>query len=143
VPLHFAENTAVLEGTVVVDEAEPLATWLRAAQAPRVDLSGCAHLHTAALQALLAARVKVIAAPADDFLRTWVLPLLGTTPAAEPAEDTAPTPADLETGPAVTGPRAEPPVDPAVDPVEHPAEPLAETPAETPAEHPAPEEVLP
>ncbi|MBB2899543.1 hypothetical protein FHR75_000331 [Kineococcus radiotolerans] len=89
-PLHFAENTAVLEGTVVVDEAEPLAGWLRTAPDPRVDLSRCAHLHTAALQALLAARVKVVAAPADDFLRAWILPLLATAPAGEPAQ----TPAD-------------------------------------------------
>ncbi|WP_337062926.1 hypothetical protein [Kineococcus sp. G2] len=97
-PLHFAEGTAVLTGTVVVDEAEPLAAWLRAADGPAVDLAGCEHLHTAALQALLAARVKVAAAPADDFLRAWVLPLLGPAPAEEsaetPAEPLAETPAE-------------------------------------------------
>jgi hypothetical protein len=91
VPLHFAENTAVLEGAVVVDDAEPLAAWLRTVEGPRVDLAGCAHLHTAALQALMAARVKVGTAPADDFLRAWILPLLETAPAEEavPVEDPA------------------------------------------------------
>ncbi len=88
-PLHFAEGTAVLTGTVVVDEAEPLAAWLRATEAPAVDLAGCDHLHTAALQALMAAGVKVSAAPADDFLRAWVLPMLDQTPAEVTAENPA------------------------------------------------------
>ena len=120
-PLHFAENTAVLSGTVVVDEAEPLAAWLRTTTGPLADLAACAHLHTAALQALMAARVKVAAAPADDFLRAWILPLLETAPAEEarPAEETS-----------LAGNRAE-----------IPAEIPADIPDAVPTEHPAPEEV--
>ncbi|WP_432546562.1 hypothetical protein [Kineococcus sp. SYSU DK004] len=79
-PLHFAESTAVLSGTVTVDEAEPLAGWLRQNPGAQLDLASCDHLHTAALQAVLAARVKVCAAPADPFLRAWVLPLLAAAP---------------------------------------------------------------
>ena len=75
-PLQLGRRTAVLTGTVTVDEAEPLATWLRATGQARVDLAACDHLHTAVLQTLLAARVKVAVEPADEFLRSWVLPLL-------------------------------------------------------------------
>ncbi|WP_432574009.1 hypothetical protein [Kineococcus sp. SYSU DK005] len=122
-PLHFAEGTAVLTGTVVVDEAEPLAAWLRATDAPVVDLAGCDHLHTAALQALLAAGVKVSAPPADAFLRAWVLPMLVPAPAEEADENPA-------------EPLDELPAEP-LD--ELPAEPLAEPPAEplAPEEVPA------
>ncbi|NHC15281.1 hypothetical protein [Motilibacter deserti] len=75
-PLQLGSRTAVLEGTVTVEEAEPLAAWLRQTAGPRVNLRDCSHLHTAALQALLAARVKVSVLPADAFLRAWVAPLL-------------------------------------------------------------------
>ncbi|WP_432544311.1 hypothetical protein [Kineococcus sp. SYSU DK002] len=144
-PLHFAENTAVLSGAVVVDDAEPLAAWLRATPDPHADLAGCRHLHTAALQALLAARVKVGAAPADEFLRVWVLPLLQAAPAEDPAA--ADEPADAE----------DTAQDPAEDTAQDPAEPLpttvadvptdvpADAPADVPVElpaHPAPEEAL-
>lgn len=78
-PLHLADRTAVLDGVVTVEDAEPLAAWLRTATAPEVDLSRTTHLHTAALQCLLAAGVEVVRAPADPFLSRWVLPLLPTT----------------------------------------------------------------
>ena len=118
-PLHFAENTAVLSGTVVVDEAEPLAAWLRTTTGPLADLAACAHLHTAALQALMAARVKVAAAPADDFLRAWILPLLETARVEDPARTPAGTPDEV------------------------PADDTAAEFTPTPTDHPAPEEVLP
>ncbi|GAA4656996.1 hypothetical protein [Kineococcus glutinatus] len=106
-PLQLGRRTAVLTGALVVEDAEPLATWLRATGEARVDLADCEHLHTAVLQALLAARVKVGAPPADAFLRAWVLPLLqahrpapepiartaGDAPAAAPAAGDEPVPA--------------------------------------------------
>ena len=92
-PLQLGRRTAVLSGTVTVDEAEPLATWLRSTGEARVDLGSCDHLHTAALQALLAAGAKVSVPPADAFLRTWIVPLLGSpqpaAAAAEPGVDDA------------------------------------------------------
>ncbi|WP_432563201.1 hypothetical protein [Kineococcus sp. SYSU DK003] len=146
-PLHFAENTAVLTGAVVVEEAEPLATWLRGAADPAVDLVDCRHLHTAALQALVAAGVKVVGVPADDFTRAWILPLLQSTPGAAAladhptvegaavAEGLAPSPAeDLDAS--ATSHRVE-------DLVDDLADELVGTRTDTPAEHPAPEEVLP
>ncbi len=91
-PLMLGSRTAVLEGAVTVEEAEPLAAWLRETSGARVNLRKCTHLHTAVLQSLLASGVKVSIPPADPFLRTWVLPLLGgVSPTADPlfAEATA------------------------------------------------------
>jgi hypothetical protein len=73
--LNLGKHTAVLADVVSVEEAEPLAQWLRETPSPAVDLAGCTHLHTAALQALLAADATMTAAPTDDFLAKWVAPL--------------------------------------------------------------------
>ena len=75
-PIHLGERTATLSGTISVEEVEPLIAWLGETRRPAVNLRRCTHLHTAILQALLAARVQVSAPPADPFLHTWILPLL-------------------------------------------------------------------
>ncbi|GIE93464.1 hypothetical protein [Paractinoplanes rishiriensis] len=76
-PLELHENTATLTGVVTVDEVEQLAAWLRVTQKAKVNLRRCNHLHTGAFQAMLRFQPKVTAAPADAFLATQVLPLLG------------------------------------------------------------------
>lgn len=75
-PLELHETSAMLTGTVTVDDVEPLAAWLRATPKARVNLRGCTHLHTGAFQAMLCFRPKVTAAPTDAFLALHVLPLL-------------------------------------------------------------------
>jgi hypothetical protein len=75
--------TAVLTGTVTVEDAEPLASWLRDHHDAHVDLSGCTHLHTAALQALLSSQPEITAPPTDDFLSRWILPILRPDPERE------------------------------------------------------------
>lgn len=75
-PLQLGSHTAVLNGVITVEDAEPLTAWLRATPVARVNLRDCTHLHTAALQALLAARVKVSVLPTDVFLRVSVAPTL-------------------------------------------------------------------
>ncbi|MGO9955798.1 MAG: hypothetical protein ACLP50_07405 [Solirubrobacteraceae bacterium] len=75
-PLTLDDGTAVLAGSVSVEEAEPLATWLRETPDGAVDLGACTHLHTAALQALASARPRIAVAPVDAFLSTWIIPLL-------------------------------------------------------------------
>lgn len=84
VPTQLGSRTAVLTGIVTIEETESLADWLRtrsSAQTPaRVHLGTCTHLHTAALQVLLAGQVQVSVAPTDPFLRTWLAPLLDTAP---------------------------------------------------------------
>jgi len=75
-PIRYEDGLARFEGACAVDEALPLAEWLEATPGARVDLAGCAELHTALLQLLLAARPGLAAAPEDAFLRRWVAPLL-------------------------------------------------------------------
>lgn len=75
-PVRFDSDLARFEAACTVEDALPLAEWLEAAAAPRVDLSACTELHTALLQLLLAARPALAAAPADVFLARWVGPLL-------------------------------------------------------------------
>jgi hypothetical protein len=78
-PLELHDENATLIGVVTVDEVEELVGWLRTSRRPRVGLSRCNHLHTAALQALLLFRPKISSAPKDAFLATRVLPLLNGT----------------------------------------------------------------
>ena len=75
-PLHLSDKTAILEGVVTVEEAEPLTQFLRDTPGAQVDLGSCTDLHTAALQSLIAARVKVAVPATDEFLRQFVVPVL-------------------------------------------------------------------
>lgn len=75
-PIRFEDRTARFDGACTVDEAIPLAEWLEATEAPRLDLGPCTGLHTALLQVLMAGRATVAAAPEDAFLRNWVMPAL-------------------------------------------------------------------
>ena len=83
--LTLSRGVATLTGVVTVEDAEPLAQWLRETPAAKVRLAACTNLHTAALQALLAARPAVVSSPADPFLARWVAPLLLPDPPAPPA----------------------------------------------------------
>ncbi|GIH99857.1 hypothetical protein [Planobispora takensis] len=76
-PLTLRDNTATITGTLTVEEVEPLAGWLRSTDRPRVNLRGCTHLHTGALQLLLFFRPTVVSRPLDPFLSTHIMPLLG------------------------------------------------------------------
>jgi hypothetical protein len=79
-PLQLDEHTAVLSGAITVSDAEPLASWLRQNPDGDVDLGGCTHLHTAALQALASARPRISVAPTDGFLSAWIVPVLAFQP---------------------------------------------------------------
>lgn len=76
-PIRYEEGRAVFDAACTVEEAVPLTEWLEATPSPTVDLSRCTTLHTALLQALLAANATLAAEPEDAFLRRWVAPLLG------------------------------------------------------------------
>jgi hypothetical protein len=87
VPVTLARNVATLTGIVSVDDAEPLAQWLRETRRPQVKLAGCTHVHTAALQALLAARPAVVSPPIEPFLARWIAPLLAPLPLPKAADE--------------------------------------------------------
>ena len=96
-PLKLHTRTAVLSGVVTVEEAGDLAEWLRRTPRPAVNLARCTHLHTAALQALLASGPVVSRRPTDEFLDRWVAPLLG-----EPTPQTTPDHQHERTDPCTT-----------------------------------------
>lgn len=86
-PVTFAKSVATLSGVITVDDAEPLAQWLRETSRPKVRLIRCTHLHTAAFQALLAARPVITGLPTEPFLARWIMPLLAMVPAPVTAEE--------------------------------------------------------
>lgn len=87
-PLTLNDGTAELVGAITVEDAEPLSSWLREHPRGKVAVRRCTALHTAALQALLASGVRVTGVPADPFLASHVLPLLGQrTPSPLPDKD--------------------------------------------------------
>jgi hypothetical protein len=66
--IRFLKKHAALEGVVTVEDAEPLAIWLREQRAPAVHLGRVEHLHAAVLQTLLALAPRVVAPPPDPVL---------------------------------------------------------------------------
>ncbi|GAB6042831.1 hypothetical protein [Endothiovibrio diazotrophicus] len=74
-PLSYDEQTISIEGVCGVEEAESLLEWLNAHPDGAIDLLRCEHIHSAPLQVLLAARPPIVAAPGDEFLARWLLPL--------------------------------------------------------------------
>jgi len=62
-------------GVLAVDDAEQLLQLLLDAgadAAPGADLAACEHVHSACLQVLMAARVRVAAWPAHPALAAWL-----------------------------------------------------------------------
>jgi len=79
-PVSCSDAVAVLTGVVTVEDAEPLAQWLRQTPGGTVRWAGCTHLHSAALQALMAARPTLDDVPTEPFLARWVAPLISPQP---------------------------------------------------------------
>jgi hypothetical protein len=59
-----------------IEDAETLAALLQADPGRSVDLAGAGALHTAVVQVLLAFRPHVQGCADDDFVNTWLLPVL-------------------------------------------------------------------
>jgi hypothetical protein len=68
-------DTIFLEGVCAVEDAEVLLQQLQAG-ADLIDWSGCAHLHTACFQLLLATRVPMSGTPVNPELARWLAPIL-------------------------------------------------------------------
>lgn len=66
--IRYLKKHAALEDVVTVEEAEGLQTWLRAQPRPAVHLGKCTHLHSAALQVLLALNPRLVAPPPQRWL---------------------------------------------------------------------------
>jgi hypothetical protein len=63
--IAYTKRQAVFDDVVGADEAERLLEWLQGSPSATADLSGCAHLHPANLQVLMAAGTKIAAWPKD------------------------------------------------------------------------------
>jgi hypothetical protein len=79
--IRYLKKHAALEDVVTVEEAEALLQWLRAQARPAVHLGRCEHLHSAALQVLLALQPRIVAAPGQPALAA----ALGIAPAGAAA----------------------------------------------------------
>jgi hypothetical protein len=76
--VNFDADRIFLRGACRVEEAETLAALLIESPGRIVDVTECGHLHAAVCQVLLALRPRLHGAPADTFVRHWVLaPLFG------------------------------------------------------------------
>jgi hypothetical protein len=75
-PMTFSQDAVTCTGIIGVEEAEQLLTETLNWTAPTADLSGCAHLHPAALQVLLACGATVTAWPTDPWLARWLSTVL-------------------------------------------------------------------
>jgi hypothetical protein len=78
-----ADDTIVLEDVCPVEDAETLLNQLQAG-ASLVDWSGCTHLHTACLQVMLVAGLKVVGQPANPTLARFAPALLAAASQGEP-----------------------------------------------------------
>lgn len=65
-------KTIYLSDAVTVEEAQTLHEFLLNKKDARVDLSATTHVHTAALQVLMAARPKISRDFTDEFLLAYV-----------------------------------------------------------------------
>ena len=74
--LSYRRNLAVFIDAIGVEEAEGFLAWIQKRKKPRLDLSGCTHLHAAQLQVLMAARIPVAAWPRDESLAAWLQSVL-------------------------------------------------------------------
>ncbi len=76
--VRAGDGVVFLEGDCPVEDAEPLLAALLGAPGSVLDLSGCAGMHSAVFQVLLALRPRTRGKPPDGFLQRWVVPLLAS-----------------------------------------------------------------
>jgi ABC-type transporter Mla MlaB component len=74
--IELKDGALVCAGALTVEDAEQLLQLLLERPAPsapvEADLAACGHAHSACLQVLMAARVRVSAWPADAALAAWL-----------------------------------------------------------------------
>ena len=68
--IDYRDHEVVITDIVGVEDAELLLAWLQEHGSAQADFSGCAHMHPANLQVLMAAQVRVAAWPAAGPLDT-------------------------------------------------------------------------
>jgi len=72
-PIKFIDAVARFEGQCRLEEANLLFEWLEQNPGAKIDMADCEHIHTALMQILMVAKPEVLAPPAHQFLRQWLL----------------------------------------------------------------------
>jgi hypothetical protein len=70
-PIRYAdgdEPCAIFEGRCVAEDADGFLEWLRRTYDPAADLRSCTDLHTALMQLLLGAKLRITQPPSDTLL---------------------------------------------------------------------------
>ncbi len=66
--IAYNKTKAVLQGHVTVEDAEPLAEWVRKHPKGALEMAACDSLHAAVVQVLLALRPKLASPPDNPWL---------------------------------------------------------------------------
>jgi hypothetical protein len=66
--IAYNKSKAVLKGHVTVEDAEPLAQWVREHPRGALEMSECDSLHAAVVQVLLALRPPLKSPPRNPWL---------------------------------------------------------------------------
>ncbi len=75
------ENVIEIEESCSVEDAETLLQLVLEHDDALIDASRCTHIHTAAMQVLLAANPKFRDLPEEEFLRQFLAPYWNTATA--------------------------------------------------------------
>jgi hypothetical protein len=70
-PIQYAEGDepcAIFEGRCIAEDADTFLEWLRRTYDPVVDLKSCTDLHTALMQLLVGAKLRIVQFPPDALL---------------------------------------------------------------------------
>jgi ABC-type transporter Mla MlaB component len=70
--IEWKDGALHCAGDLTVEDAEALLQAVAPHPGARADLAGCAHVHGACLQVLMAAQVRVSAWPAAPALAAWL-----------------------------------------------------------------------
>jgi len=77
----FIENVIEIDEACTVEDAETLLQLVLEHDDAMIDASKCTHIHTAAMQVLLAAKPKFRDLPEDEFIRQFLAPYWDTATA--------------------------------------------------------------
>lgn len=66
-PIRFLKTKVVFSGSCKVEEAEEIFQWLTSNPKAELHMSEVTHLHAAVLQAVAAARNRIVSLPRDVF----------------------------------------------------------------------------
>jgi hypothetical protein len=85
--VEVKDGVVAASGTLTVDEAELLLQLALAHPGAAADLGACDHVHSAALQVLMASSLRIIRWPEHAELAAWLRAALGTYPSREEEVD--------------------------------------------------------